>query len=125
MSLEVDRPLRWTAAGLIPARGVGYWSATIPLVLVELDHGALTVRIRPAWFGKFAGTKILKVTAGEVQTFRVRNTATYKGIEFRPPRRSSFYFFTSQRDGVLAAHGRGRLRHFLGTRSRPASLASA
>jgi len=96
--------LRWTGAGLIPARGVGYWSATIPLVVVELNRGTLTVRIRPTWFGKFVGAKILMATAAdEVQAFRVRNTAAYKGIEFRPPRRSSFYFFTQRRDVVLTA----------------------
>ena len=103
-SATPDRAARWTGAGLIPARGFGYWSATIPLVLMELDHGGLTVRIRPALFGKLVGAKVLTATAGDgVEALLVRNSAAFQGIEFRPPRRSSFYFFTTRRDAVLAA----------------------
>jgi hypothetical protein len=104
VNLGLDRPLRWTGAGLIPARGVGYWAATIPLVLVERSHGTLTVQMRPTWFGKFVGAKNLTASAAdELQAFRVRDTALYQGIEFRPARRSAFYFFTRRRDVVLTA----------------------
>lgn len=103
-SATQDRPVRWTGAGLIPARGFGYWSVTIPLMLVELNHGGLTVRVRPALFGKLLGAKVLTATAGDgIEALLVRNTAAFQGIEFRPPRRSSFYFFTTRRDAVLAA----------------------
>jgi hypothetical protein len=98
-----DQVQRWTGAGQIPALGVGYWSATTPLVLVQLEQGTLTVRLRPAWFGRLTGTKTLRAAAAEVETFRVRDRSAYQGIEFRPPRRSSFYFYTRRRDAVLSA----------------------
>jgi hypothetical protein len=99
-----ERAKRWTGAGLVPARGVGYWSATIPLVLVELNHGTLTVRVRPAWFGKLLSARNITVTtAGGLEAFRVRDRAAYQGIEFRPPGRSSFYFYTQRREEVLSA----------------------
>jgi hypothetical protein len=99
-----DRPKRWTGAGLVPARGVGYWWATIPLVLVELDHGTLTVRVRPAWLGKVMGAGTVSATTADgLEAFRVRDRAAYQGIEFRPPRRSSFYFYSQRREEVLGA----------------------
>ena len=73
-------------------------------MLVELNHGGLTVRVRPALFGQLLGAKVLTATAGDgIEALLVRNTAAFQGIEFRPPRRSSFYFFTTRRDAVLAA----------------------
>jgi hypothetical protein len=99
-----DDAKRWTGAGLVPARGVGYWSATMPLVLVALDHGTLTVRVRPAWLGKVMSARTISATTADgLETFRVRDRATYQGIEFRPPRRSSFYFYTQRREEILGA----------------------
>lgn len=99
-----DGAKRWTGAGLIPARGVGYWSTTIPLVRVELDHGTLTVRVRPAWLGKIMSARTISATTADgLQILRVRDRAAYQGIEFRPLRRSSFYFYTQRREHVLGA----------------------
>jgi len=72
-------------------------------VLVQLEDGVLTVRLRPTWLGKVLATKTLRATTAEVETFRVRDSSTYQGIEFRPCRRSSFYFYTRRRNEVLAA----------------------
>jgi len=97
-------PARWTGAGYIPARGFGYWYVSIPLALLRLDCGGLTVRVRPALFGRFLGAKVLTATPGDgMEAYLVRNSAYFQGIEFRPPRRSSFYFFTSHRDSVVNA----------------------
>lgn len=109
--------LRWTGAGRIPAHGFGYLQATVPLVVVEKAGPRLTVRLRPALMARLVGARTLTAAAGDaLQVFPVRSNAGYQGIEFRPPLRSSFYFFTSQRDAVLAAlagagfavfHGKG------------------
>jgi hypothetical protein len=98
------RLVRWKGAGCIPASGVGYWSATTPLVLLELDRRGLTVRMRPALFGRFVGARVLTASPGDGLEIRlVRNGGSWQGIEFRPPRRSSFYFYTRHRGIVLNA----------------------
>jgi hypothetical protein len=74
------------------------------MVVLELDHGALTVRMRPAFLAGIFAAKVLTACASDgIEIFLVRNGAMFPGIEFRPPRRSSFYFFTRRRDAVLAA----------------------
>ena len=78
--------------------------ATIPLVIVELAGSQLTVRARPTFIVRLLGIKTLTAAADDgLQVFPVRNNATYQGIEFRPQKKSSFYFYTSRRGAVLAA----------------------
>jgi hypothetical protein len=58
----------------------------------------------PGPSGRFFGGKILTASPGDgVEIYLVRNDASWQGIEFRPPRRSSFYFFTRRRGIVLKA----------------------
>src|SRR5262245_30139002 len=99
-----DIALRWTGAGLIPARHFGYWQATVPLVQVGLLGDRLTVRIQAVLFGRLVGAEALSaVPADGITAYRVRSNATWQGIEFRPRQRPSFYFFTRRREAVLAA----------------------
>jgi hypothetical protein len=99
---HTDR-VRWAGAGSIPAKGVGYWYATWPLVVVELDRETVTVRLRPALFGRLVGAEVLTATPAEVAAYPVGNSANWQGIEFRPVGWSSFYFFAGRRDQVLKA----------------------
>ena len=96
--------LWWAGGGAIPSRHFGYWYATTPLVQVHLVGRCLTVRIRPVLFGRLLGADTLSaVPADGITAYRVRSNATWPGIEFRSPRRPSFYFFTRRREMVLAA----------------------
>jgi len=65
LAFMAGQRFRWTGAGTIPARGFGYWQATIPLVIVELAGRQLTVRLRPALLARLAGAKTLTVVAGD------------------------------------------------------------
>jgi len=99
-----EKPSRWNGAGQIPARHFGAWNATVPLVQVQLIGEHLTVRIQPRWLGQLIGAESLAaVPADGVEARLVRSNATWQGIEFRPPRQPSFYFFTPQREAVLVA----------------------
>jgi len=95
-----DIDLRWTGAGLIPARHFGYWQATVPLVQVRLLGDSLTVRIQPVLFGRLVGAEALSaVPADGITAYRVRSNATWQGIEFRP----------RQRPSSISSHGDARL----------------
>jgi len=99
--------LRWIGAGQIPSRHFGCWQATIPLVQVRLVGECLTIRLQPRWLGRLVGADSLDaVPADGVEARCVRNNATWQGIEFKLPQQSSFYFFTSQREAVMAALSR-------------------
>lgn len=96
--------LRWAGAGMIPARHFGYWHATSPLVQVHLFGDCLTVRIQPGLVRRLVGAETLSaVPIDGIIAYRVHSNAAWQGIEFRSPRRPSFYFFTRRREAVLAA----------------------
>jgi hypothetical protein len=73
-------------------------------VQLRLVGGCLAIRIQPRWLERLIGAESLAAVPSDgVEMRLVRDSATWQGIEFKLPQHSSFYFFTSQREAVLAA----------------------
>ncbi|MGA7671710.1 MAG: hypothetical protein WBW04_14880 [Nitrolancea sp.] len=75
-----------------------------PLAVLELDGERVTIRLRPASILGFLGVSALELGATtDVDAFPVRGRLGASGIGLKPPRQPVHYFWTGQRETILAA----------------------
>jgi hypothetical protein len=100
------RTTRWIGAADVPGR-MGRMSATMPLGLLELTGGSLTLQVRPVLLSRMYGVRPLEVTPQEVEAiFPARRRIRGTSIGIRPHGQPPYYFLAgSDRAAILTVLG--------------------
>ena len=96
--------LRWIGAADIPG-SMGRMNASVPLGVLELASGRLTLRVRPGFLATMFGATALVVTPADVEAvFPARAKLRYRAIGIRrigePP---SYFILRGDRPPILSA----------------------
>ena len=100
----VSQALRWTGAADVPG-SMGRVNFSVPLGVLELSGGVLTLRVRPRFLAAMFGAKPLSVRPGDVDAvFPVRRRLRPRAVGIRPRGGPPSYFLLGgDRASILSA----------------------